>query len=80
MDNICPLCNNLYNIPIPCTRCTEFMKAQGAIQDYFDDYSPYLDYDITSRIDGADKDNCVHLYSCMHCGHDTRISIAKVYV
>lgn len=54
------------------------MRNAGAIQDFFDDYSPYLDADITRKVDGVSGDQCLHLFYCSTCNSDRRISINLV--
>jgi len=56
------------------------METGAAIQDYFDDYSPYLDKDITEMIDGVSENQCVHIFYCPHCGSDRKVAIDKMKI
>lgn len=79
MEIICPICNGLASYIVKCTNCGNGMEARGAIQDYFDDYSPYLSRYITEEIDGVDSDKqCLHLFYCWQCETDRRIAIDKM--
>ncbi|MFZ5968182.1 MAG: hypothetical protein ACOYVK_13540 [Bacillota bacterium] len=78
MEYVCPLCNAMVAYLFKCPECGKQMENVGTIQDFFDDYSPYLPMDITQRLDGAPSYQCVHLFKCTHCNHDKRISIDRV--
>ena len=78
MEMVCPICNGMAAYILKCSVCGQQMENKGPIQDYFDDYSPYLAMDITQRVDGADDHSCVHLFFCSSCGHDKRIVIHKI--
>lgn len=54
------------------------MRNAGAIQDFLDDYSSYLDFGITRLVDGVSSDECLHLFYCSTCGSDRRVSINLV--
>ncbi|WP_041720907.1 hypothetical protein [Alkaliphilus metalliredigens] len=75
MALVCPICNGLASYVVKCDTCHQGMEARGAIQDYFDDYSPYLSQEITKKNDGVDSDQCVHLFYCPHCQNDTPVVI-----
>ena len=49
--SICPLCNGIEDYPLVCTNCSSKLEDQGKISDYYDDYSPYLLDEITSKVD-----------------------------
>ncbi|SNS86613.1 hypothetical protein SAMN05446037_102476 [Anaerovirgula multivorans] len=78
MELVCPICNGLVSYVVKCPYCEEIMKAAGAIQDYFDDYSTYLDKDITEMIDGVSENQCLHIFYCPQCGRDKRILVDKM--
>ena len=78
MDFLCPLCNGLERKVIVCEKCGGIMEDRGAVQEYFDDYSPYLDLEITRKVDGVPRDQCLHVFGCDTCGTDTRIAIGMV--
>jgi len=78
LEYLCPLCNGLEDITLACKNCGGVMRNAGAIQDFFDDYSPYLDADITRKVDGVSGDQCLHLFYCSTCNSDRRISINLV--
>ena len=67
MELICPLCNGLYTIEKRCVRCNHLMEDQGAIVNFYDEYSPYLLDDITNNDDGLSKNKCLHLFRCINC-------------
>ncbi|KAB3529783.1 hypothetical protein F8154_14430 [Alkaliphilus pronyensis] len=78
MESVCPICNCLYSYNIKCPKCGGAMKDYGVIQDYFDDYSPYLDRSITEEIDGVPKDECMHIFYCEVCDWDHRVAIQRI--
>ncbi len=77
MEIICPLCNGLKEVSVSCPNCQSPMEDTGPIENYYDDYSPYLDKEITQKLDNEDFMDCVHLFQCSQCGEDQRISIRK---
>jgi hypothetical protein len=74
---VCPLCNGLYTIQKTCIRCNEPMDDQGAVVNYYDDYSPYLLDEITNNVDGVGKDQCLHLFRCTSCGFEHNYAIQR---
>lgn len=79
MEIICPLCNGLKEISEVCPNCNASMYDTGPIENYFDDYSPYLDKNITQILNNTNPENCVHLFKCIQCGSDMRISVSKEF-
>ena len=80
MELVCPICNAISTYLLKCSQCGHQMENMGALQDYFDDYSPYLPLDLTQRVDDAPDNNCVHLFYCENCNNDKRISIHKMLI
>jgi hypothetical protein len=78
MEYLCPLCNGLERKVIVCEKCGGCMEDRGAVQEYFDDYSPYLDLEITRRVNGVPRDQCLHIFGCDTCGADKRVAIGMV--
>ncbi|AOY76636.1 hypothetical protein [Clostridium formicaceticum] len=78
MEMVCPICNGLSSYVVKCSFCGSTMEAQAAIQDYYDDYSPYLDKEITEKLDGVSKVQCLHIFYCPQCHRDKRIPIDKM--
>lgn len=78
---LCPLCNGLRAIHIPCADCGTEMKDKGKTMDYEDDYSAYMDIDILKKNDGVkdslQKGICPHLLFCPSCGHDETVLIKE---
>jgi len=63
-----------------CSYCNVAMKNGGRIQDFYDDYSPYLSYNITDLQDGEPNDICQHIFTCPVCGNDEVINIKKEFI
>ncbi len=80
MEWICPICNGLVSYIVRCPHCHETMTASAAIQDYFDDYSPYLDKEITEMVDGVSSKQCLHIFYCINCKENKRVPINKIYM
>jgi len=53
------------------------MDDQGAVVNYYDDYSPYLLDEITNNVDGVGKDQCLHLFRCTSCGFEHNYAIQR---
>lgn len=77
MKLVCPLCNGLYTIQFNCEKCNSIMEDHGAKVNYYDDYSPYLLDDITNNVDGVMRNECVHVFYCPNCGHETNYVIER---
>jgi len=80
MEWVCPICNGMASYVIKCSDCGHQMEARGALQDYFDDYSPYLDKSITQRMDGVEGHKCVHIFYCSNCNDDRRIPVNQMWM
>lgn len=77
--NVCLLCNGLAAIEKKCPACGCEMLDAGLLQDYYDNYSAYLEQDIYE--DGYrsyDEAHCVHLFTCPHCHFDMSFVIDRV--
>lgn len=61
----CPLCNGLFHFTPHCQECGGRMDDVGRIEDYLDDYSPYMEQHHTSF------NHCTHLFQCQVCREDT---------
>lgn len=50
------------------------MLESGRLQDYYDDYSPYMDIDLMKMEDGFTDTysghKCPHLYRCPACANE----------
>ena len=68
----CPICNGLQNVSKLCPYCGGEMEERGALQDFFDDYSPYLSRELAENLMGTR--DCVHLYYCRDCDQDVRVA------
>lgn len=77
MERVCPLCNGLEIAQELCPNCQSYMKDIGSIEDYYDNYSPYLDKEITEKLNETEEIYCIHLFQCPQCNRDKRISILK---
>ncbi|HBC92009.1 MAG TPA: hypothetical protein DCZ10_03670 [Pelotomaculum sp.] len=76
---VCPVCNSLIAVKKDCPNCGRQMIDAGKIQDYYDDYSPYLAQDIyQDGYDCVDGAHCVHLFACPNCHYDHRLTFLKV--
>lgn len=70
MNEVCPVCNGLYEKSEVCSQCGGLMIQAGRIEDYNGPYSPYMGketflYNNKNVITG---DNCcIHLYECPNC-------------
>ncbi|TDT47638.1 hypothetical protein [Fonticella tunisiensis] len=75
---ICPVCNGLIDYIKYCKRCGERMNILDRLENYYDDYSPYLSYELTDMDDGDMYYICSHLGVCPNCGDKEIIGIRNV--
>lgn len=76
---VCILCNSLAEAEKRCPLCGSLMLDSGTVQDYYDNYSPYLDREIYE--DGYKcygEANCTHLFSCPKCGYNSYLAVPKI--
>ena len=78
MEYICPLCNGLYSIAVPCKQCGVLMENMGQVSDFYGPYSPYEEQGALQAKLGEDPNVCTHLFYCIHCDIDTRVQIDKI--
>ncbi|WP_102027940.1 hypothetical protein [Salirhabdus sp. Marseille-P4669] len=78
---VCPVCNGLETREQTCQVCSHQMYDRGRVVDYFDDYSPYWEDEDAKLVDGVleSKENhiCLHVYHCLACDSEARISIQE---
>lgn len=80
MEYLCPLCNGLKEVVKYCSKCGSLMKDDGRVQDYYDDYSPYLSYVLTDVLDGEPSGICQHIFTCTVCGKQDHNNINKIVI
>lgn len=80
MEYVCPICNGMASYIVKCSDCGSQMDARGAVQDYFDDYSPYLDKGITQKNDGTECNRCVHIFYCNKCNDDKQVPVNQIWM
>lgn len=76
---VCLLCNSLASVEKKCPGCGASMLDTGLLQDFYDNYSAYLDRDIYE--DGYmfnDEDYCIHLFYCPECQINVKLAVKKV--
>lgn len=83
MQQICPVCNGMVVLTVPCPQCGKTMEDQGHASDYFGPYSPYEE-NIWPRLTGQVLTSalfkCIHFLKCPNCGKDTCRPISRVTV
>lgn len=75
---ICPVCNGLIEYIKYCPSCGSKMKVMDRVENYYDDYSPYLSYELTDLIDGDTSYICSHICVCPNCGERCVASVRGV--
>ena len=82
MDGICPLCNGIEHYKLSCPICENHCEDKGRAVDYDDKYSPYLDYDVSAKVDGLTEQNsnqyCTHMFNCPDCNEGFLKIIEKI--
>lgn len=80
MENICPLCNGLFQETEYCPNCQQPLTDMGKIESFWGPYSPYQEEDLyvwqqeVEHPELAD-DYCVHLFSCPKCNYDRQVPV-----
>lgn len=67
MEQVCPLCNGLQEMHVPCKDCRTAMTDGGMVSDYVSDYSPYW---LSTQV-RAENETCTHLFWCPSCGKES---------
>ena len=80
VDGLCPLCNGIIEYTKKCSKCGLDMEDKGRMQDYLDNYSPYLNYSITDMVDGEGPNVCKHIFVCPICGISSSVNIDKTFI
>lgn len=75
---ICPVCNGLVEYIKYCPICGEKMEVLDRVENYYDDYSPYLNYSMTDMNDGDVSYICSHICYCQRCGNRIVASVNNV--
>jgi hypothetical protein len=75
---ICPVCNGVIDYIKYCPRCGDKMSILDRVENYYDDYSPYLSYELTDLNDGNSERTCTHMSVCRTCGYKTKIFIENI--
>lgn len=75
---ICPVCNGLVEYVRYCPVCGEKMDILDRIENYYDDYSPYLSYELTDLNDGDSPHICSHVSLCRNCGYKDNSHIQNI--
>ncbi|GAA0382845.1 hypothetical protein [Bacillus horti] len=81
--SMCPTCNGMVSIHIPCPQCNTLMLDHGRISDYYAPYSPYREVDHIKMTEPAleatsSVSSCLHYISCPHCSVEGTVSIEEV--
>lgn len=61
-----------------CPRCGEKMEILDRVENYYDDYSPYLSYELTDMNDGDIRYICSHISLCRNCGNRDVVGIRNI--
>ncbi|WP_042349691.1 hypothetical protein [Bacillus massiliigorillae] len=78
---ICPLCNGLQQVSLPCNKCQSVLIDKGKLTDYLDNYSAYEDIETLKQVDGVSdsiqRHQCVHFFFCENCGGEESVVIEE---
>lgn len=75
---ICPVCNGLFEFIKYCPRCGGRMDILDRVENYYDNYSPYLSYELTDLNDGDTRSVCSHICRCQKCGFKDTAAIRNI--
>ncbi|MFD1017728.1 hypothetical protein [Thalassobacillus hwangdonensis] len=80
--DMCPVCNGFDQLMEVCEACGGEMVDYGRAVDYLDEYSPYLDLNLTVFVDGDMKssieETCVHYLQCAKCDAASLVALEDV--
>lgn len=77
---LCPVCNGLTELAMPCPACGRPLDDSGRLSDYFSDYSPYRPIDdgkMTNGIRDLETGLCIHVGWCPSCRSEYRLSVSE---
>jgi len=80
---LCPVCNGLQSIQLPCPKCGSALQDDGKLSDAFGPYAPYVPHDeeeeyAYSFLDAQPEDSCPHIASCPSCDCQVRVQVAEL--
>lgn len=75
---VCPICNGMIEYIKFCSKCGNKMNILDRIENYYDEYSPYLSYELTDMADGDIPNVCSHFCYCPNCGEKSIISAENI--
>ncbi|KOO47128.1 hypothetical protein [Priestia koreensis] len=73
--NMCPLCNGFSTVYYVCSTCGSEEKDLGRVADYLDDYSAYVEFDVSDQMMNQKGHYCSHMFYCETCGNEEVQSI-----
>lgn len=76
---ICPVCNGMIDYVKDCDRCGARMDVMDRVENYYDDYSPYLSYELTDSNDGDPHNQCSHISFCPNCGNREVLRVSNIF-
>lgn len=82
MSRICPVCNGLRSLQMACPNCGVIMDDGGKLEDFFDDYSPYLEMRWNREVNGYPDlaaHRCLHYAQCPECHSEEIIGVEEIY-
>jgi len=81
MPYLCPICNGLTTLKATCPFCHHLLDDHGRLDDVWEPYSPYREYDdlklTNSYPDDYTHHQCVHIASCPHCHQNLYIPVQE---
>ncbi|MCI1695259.1 hypothetical protein [Aneurinibacillus aneurinilyticus] len=79
--SICPICNGLEHMHYSCPSCHHQMEDAGKLETFYGPYSPYEEWGDTEMTNGymdQAAGECMHIFSCQHCGLQTVQGVEEV--
>ena len=76
--SICPVCNGLIDYVAYCEWCGGRMEIEDRVENYYDDYTPYLSYELTDLNDGDSSQICRHICFCRNCSSQGVVAIRNI--
>lgn len=78
MAFVCPVCNAFETLESACPRCQSILEDQGRLENFFDDYSPYLEMEWTKEVNGYPdirNHQCMHYLYCPNCSYEQIVAV-----
>ncbi|TCS83124.1 hypothetical protein [Tepidibacillus fermentans] len=83
MGYLCPVCNALTILEATCPDCNHLLDDHGRLDDIWEPYAPYREYEDMKLTNGYPDDFknhlCIHIASCPNCKRNLYIPVQEQF-